>query len=106
MKKSYLISGVVIAGIIVVLSCHRAAVKSKLIGKWHSADHQTKLQITAKEFILDEGEPIAENYFAKGDTLFTSYEGSEPYTEFIVKNVSDKSMVLVYPDSTAVQFFR
>ncbi len=106
MKKTYLILVATAVGVVVVSACNSSTGKTKLLGKWHSQDQKTNLQITTKAFILDEGEPIAENYFIKGDSLFTSYEGSQPYTKFVVKNLTDKSMTLVYPDSSAVQFFR
>lgn len=106
MKKTHLILAATAVGIVVIAACKSSAANKKLLGKWHSADHKTKLEVTAKDFILDEGEPIAEGYFAKGDTLFTSYEGSQPYTKFLVKNLTDKSMTLVYPDSTSVSFLR
>jgi len=105
-KKSYLLFVVIFSVAIVFYGCNPSAEKNKLVGKWYSRDKKTSLKITSKEFILDEGEPIAESYFMKSDTLFTSYEGTGPYTKFLVKNLSDKSMTLVYPDSTSVRFFR
>ena len=107
MIKNYLPYCIVLVSVIVFVSCSRPTEKSKLQGNWHSEDKKTGLKITAKEFTLDEGEePIAENYFVKNDTIFTSYEGSQPYTKFGIKNLSDKSMTLVYPDSTSVNFVR
>ena len=106
MKKTYFILAVGAVGIVVITACKSSAANKKLLGKWHSAVQKTKLKVTAKDFILDEGEPIAESYFAKGDTLFTSYEGSQPYTEFLIRDLTDKSMTLVYPDSTLVSFLR
>lgn len=106
MKKTYLILAAGVVIVVAVSACKSSSVNKKLLGKWHSADQKTKLELTAKSFILDEGEPIAESYFAKGDTLFTSYEGSEPYTQFVIKDLTDKSMTLVYPDSTSVSFIR
>ncbi|MGI4806101.1 MAG: hypothetical protein ACRYFL_15150 [Janthinobacterium lividum] len=106
MKKRYLILATVVIGAGIMAACNSSAVNKKLLGKWSSQDKKTNLQITAKEFILDEGEPLAESYFTKGDSIYTSYEGSEPYTKFVVKNLTDKSMTLVYPDSTAISFFR
>ena len=85
------------------ISCRNPAKNTRLQGKWISADQKISLQITPKEFILDEGEtPIAENYFVKGDTIFTSYEGAEPFTPFVYKNLTEKSLTLIYPDSTSV----
>ncbi len=80
--------------------------KNKIRGKWLSEDGKTGLTITQKEFTLNEGEPIAESYFVKDDSIFTSYEGSRPCTKFVIKNLSDKSFTLVYPDSTLVNFVR
>ncbi len=105
--KKYLFLTVFFAASIVLVSCKNQSVKSKIIGNWKSVDGKTGLKITQKEFILDEGEePIAENYFIKGDTIFTSYEGSQPYTKFGFKELSEKSMTIIYPDSTSKKFVR
>ncbi|RYE33438.1 MAG: hypothetical protein EOP42_08290 [Sphingobacteriaceae bacterium] len=106
MKKRYLVLATIAVGAGILAACNSSATNKKLLGKWYSQDKKTNLKITAKEFILDEGEPFAESYFTKGDSIFTSYEGSEPYTKFVVKDLTDKSMTLVYPDSTSVSFFR
>ena len=106
MKKTYLILAITAVGVVVLAACRSSSANKKLLGKWHSEDQKTKLEVTAKAFILDEGEPLAESYFTKGDTLFTSYEGSEPYTKFVVKNLTGKSMTLIYPDSTSINFLR
>lgn len=93
---------------LVANSCQqKQSSKSKIQGKWRSEDGKTGLTITQNEFTLDEGEePIAESYFIKGDSIFTSYEGSQPFTKFAIKNLSDKTLTLVYPDSTSVNFVR
>ncbi|MEX8547645.1 MAG: hypothetical protein V5804_08595 [Mucilaginibacter sp.] len=93
---------------LIAFGCRQqTSAKNKIRGKWHSADGKTRLTITQKEFTLNEGEePIAESYFVKGDSIFTSYEGSQPFTKFVIKNVSDKTLTLVYPDSTSVNFMR
>ncbi|MVN23266.1 hypothetical protein [Mucilaginibacter arboris] len=107
MMKNYLQYIVISFFVIVFTSCKNPAEKNKIMGNWRSEDKKTGLKITAKEFTLDEGEdPIAESYFVKGDTIFTSYEGAQPYTKFAVKDLTDKSMTLVYPDSTTVTFVR
>ena len=108
MIKNYLLFGLILfLSVIVFTSCSNSPVKNKIRGNWHSADGKTSLKITAKEFILNEGEePIAENYFVKGDTIFTSYEGSQPFTKFAIKDLTDRSLTLVYPDSAAVEFVR
>jgi hypothetical protein len=81
-------------------------VKSKLKGYWHSKDGVTKLNITDKAFTMDDGESIAEDYFIKGDTIFTSYQGNEPYTSFVVQKLDDHSLKLLGPDSVAVEYNR
>lgn len=107
MNKTYSYLTILVSVAIVFASCKNLPAKNKIQGNWHSEDKKTGLKITAKEFILDEGEePIAESYFVKGDTIFTSYEGSQPYTKFVIKDLSDKSLTLFYPDSTSVNFLR
>src|SRR5579875_126792 len=86
---------------ITLAGCSNSTNKHQLLGTWTSEDKKTVLKLTSKAFMLDEGEtPIAESYFVKGDTIFTSYEGAEPYTKFLIKDLTDNSMTLVYPDST------
>jgi len=107
MKKNYLLFVIIVTGALVFSGCRQSAGKSKLLGKWYSPDKKTSLKITVKDFTLDEGDgPVAESYFVKGDTVFTSYEGSQPFTKFVIKDLSDKSLTLVYPDSTSVKFIR
>lgn len=107
MAKNYLFFLILILFPVLFSSCKNKTVKNKIIGSWHSENKKTGLKITAKEFTLNEdGEPIAENYFLKGDTLFTSYEGTAPFTKFVIKDLSDKSLTLVYPDSTLIKFIR
>lgn len=107
MIKNYFLFGLVLfTAIIVFTGCSNPPAKNKIRGNWHSGDNKITLKITAKDFILDEGEPVAENYFVKGDTIFTLYEGSQPFTKFEIRNLSDKSLTLVYPDSTLVKFIR
>jgi len=76
----------------------------KLIGNWISKDGETKLQINSKQFILDNGEPIPEDYFMKGDTILTSFEGNQPYTKFLIKKLNNKELSLMFPDSVLVEF--
>lgn len=99
--------GIAVFVVAFVISCKQTPARTNIRGSWKSEDGKTKLKVTAKEFILDEGEePIAESYFVKGDTIFTSYEGSQPYTRFEIKEVSNNVLTLIYPDSTAVKFTR
>ena len=79
-------------------------VKDKLQGKWRSKDGSVKLNITGTTFTMDDGEAIAEEYYIKGDTVFTSYEGNEPYTGFVVKKLGDHNLTLMGPDSIAVEY--
>jgi hypothetical protein len=81
-------------------------VKNKLQGKWHSKDGNTKLNITDKGFIMDDGEAITEDYFLKGDTIFTSFQGNQPYTGFVVQKLDDHYLKLLGPDSVAMEFSR
>ncbi|MDN3580163.1 hypothetical protein [Mucilaginibacter flavus] len=81
-------------------------VNKKLLGKWKSKDGETKLEITDKGFTTDDGQPITEDYFVKNDTIFTSYQGSRPFTKFLIKNLDDHKLTLFYPDSDLVEFAR
>ncbi|OOQ57438.1 hypothetical protein [Mucilaginibacter pedocola] len=75
----------------------------QLQGNWKAKDG-TELKITAKQFTMDN-QP--EDYFIKGDTIFTSFEGNLPYTKFVIKKLDEKQLNLVFPDDTAaVEFSR
>lgn len=78
----------------------------KLIGSWKSKNNETSLKITDKKFIMDGDEQSAEDYFTKGDTIYTSFEGNQPYTRFVIKKLDEQNLSLVYPDSVLVEFGR
>jgi hypothetical protein len=103
--KKYALIFVHVAGAFVLLAgaCSNP-VKSKLKGNWRSNDGVTKLNITDKEFTLDDGEAIAEDYFIKGDTIFTSFQGNQPYTSFVVQKLDDHYLKLMGPDSVAMEY--
>jgi hypothetical protein len=75
----------------------------KLQGIWKSKDGLINLKITDKQFTLDN-EP--EDYFTKGDTIFTSFEGNLPYTKFLIQKLDEKQLSLMFPDSVSVEFSR
>jgi len=88
-------------------SCsHKGNVKVR--GEWHTKDNGTKLKITADKFTEDTGAdvPVTEDYFMKGDTIFTSYQGSQPYTKFVVQKVDEHTLNLLYPDSVSIAFVK
>jgi len=93
------------AAILVTAACS-SPVKNKLQGQWQSKDGSVKLKITDKSFMMDDGEPIAEDYFTKGDTVFTSFQGNQPYTAFVIQKLDDHSLKLMGPDSVAVDYIR
>jgi len=93
------------ASVLIIAACSDP-VKNKLQGKWQSKDGAIKLKITDKAFIMDDGEPLAEDYFTKGDTLFTSFEGNQPYTTFVVQKLDEHNLKLMGPDSVAVEYSR
>ena len=106
MKKFALIFvHVACASVLLIVACSNP-VKNKLQGNWRSKDGTTKLKITDKEFTLDDGEAIAEDYFIKHDTIFTSFQGNQPYTCFVVQKLEDHYLKLVGPDSVAVEYSR
>ena len=55
---------------------------------------------------MDDGEAIAEDYFMKGDTIYTSFEGNQPYTSFIIQKLDDHHLKLIGPDSVAMEYSR
>jgi len=80
--------------------------KSKLKGNWRSKDGTVKLRVTDKQFTTNDGEAITEDYFVKGDTLYTSFQGNQPYTKFIIQKLDDHILKLMGPDSVAVEYKR
>lgn len=97
------------AAMFLLYACSSApapAENKKLEGKWKSKDGAIKLSITDKNFILDDGQASKEDYFVKGDTIYTSYEGSRPFTKFFIKELTDSKLTLCYPDSDIVEFSR
>lgn len=93
------------ASILVTAACSNP-VKSKLPGKWLSKNGDTRLKITDKQFTMDSDSPVPEDYFMKDDSIFTSFEGNQPYTKFVIKQLDDHNLKLAYPDSTVVEFVR
>ncbi|WP_345950407.1 MULTISPECIES: hypothetical protein [unclassified Mucilaginibacter] len=106
MKNSLLVAVHVVCAFILLFAACSDSPKSNLKGKWHTSDGSTKLEITGKQFILTEDAPIAEDYFLKGDTIFTSFEGNQPYTRFVIQQLDDHNLKLLYPDSVSVAFMR
>jgi len=93
------------ASMLLTMACSNP-VKNKIKGDWHSKDGVTQLKITEKEFSLEDGDAIPEDYFVKDDTIFTSFQGNEPLTSFVVEKLDDHYMKLMGPDSVAVEFNR
>ena len=105
--KTFMLIFVHLASAIVLFigSCSHAA-QSKVKGEWKAIDGSTKLKITGDKFTEDNGQPVTEDYFIKGDTIFTSFEGNQPYTKFVIQKVDDHNLTLLYPDSVSVAFKR
>lgn len=107
MKTSLLVVVHVICALVLISAACSETGNSKLKGKWRSHDGSSKLEITGKQFILNEqGDALAEDYFVKGDTIFTSFQGSQPYSKFVIQQLDDKNLKLLYPDSVSVAFVR
>ncbi|HEY8780819.1 MAG TPA: hypothetical protein VIM16_04325 [Mucilaginibacter sp.] len=102
--KKYALLIAIYAALFTGACFHRA--KNKLMGKWHSKDGSIELRITENVFMMDDGDAIAENYFIKNDTIFTSFKGNLPYTPFVVQKLEDHYLKLVGPDSVAVEYSR
>jgi hypothetical protein len=71
----------------------------KLVGDWTAKDG-SKLKITAKTFFS----PDSEDYFVKGDTIYTSFEGNLPYTKYAIKKLDEHNLELFTPDSVTVGY--
>jgi hypothetical protein len=80
--------------------------KKELKGNWHTPDGSTRLKITDKQFTLLNESDVAEDYFMKGDTIFTSFEGSQPYTRFVIQKLDAHNLKLLYPDSVSIDFVK
>ena len=106
MKKfALIVVHVAYASVLLIVACSNP-VKNKLKGDWRSKDGSTKLKITDKEFTMDDGEAIAEDYFIKNDTILTSFQGNQPYTSFVVQKLDDHHLKLMRPDSVAMEYSR
>jgi hypothetical protein len=100
-------AGLCVAGAFLILAAACSnPVKSKLQGNWKSKDGETQLKINDKKFAMDSDLPLAEDYFVKGDTIFTSFEGNQPYTKFIVQKLENHYLKLLSPDSLVMEFTR
>lgn len=93
------------ASILFAAACS-GGTKSKLQGKWRSKDGASHLNITNKKFSEDDDTDAAEDYFLKGDTIYTSFQGNQPYTKFVIQNLDDHNLKLLYPDSVVIEFTR
>jgi hypothetical protein len=105
--KKYALLLIALSGMVMLISaCEKKESNPKLLGSWKSKNNETSLKITEKKFIIDGDEQSAEDYFTKGDTIFTSFEGNQPYTKFVIKKLDAQVLSLVYPDSVLVEFSR
>jgi hypothetical protein len=105
MKKAALKYVCISCGLALLATACSNPVKTKLKGNWRSKDGSTRLNITDKGFIMDD-EAFAEEYFLRGDTIFTSFQGNQPYTSFVVQKVDDHYLKLLGPDSVAMEYSR
>jgi hypothetical protein len=76
----------------------------KLLGEWRSKKDGSKLKISDKTFDLESDSPDPEDYFVKGDTIYTSFEGNLPYTKYTIKKLGEHSLALFTPDSVVVEY--
>jgi hypothetical protein len=96
---------IICASVLLATACSNSH-KSKLQGNWKLKTGETRLKITDKKFAMDSDLEYAEDYFVKGDTIFTSFQGNQPYTKFIVQTLGDHDLKLLSPDSTVMEFTR
>ena len=107
MKKLCLLF-VYAAGICVLFAaaCSHNHTNTKLIGEWRCKKDGSKLKITDKTFALENDSPDPEDYFVKGDTIYTSFEGNLPYTKYAIKKLDDHQLAIFTPDSVIVEYQR
>jgi hypothetical protein len=84
----------------------KSPLKDKLQGSWISKDGKTKLKVTDKGFAMDNNAEVPEQYFVKDDTIFTSFEGNQPYTKFVVKHLEGNKLTILDPDAITIEFTR
>jgi len=98
---------IAVAVVLILESCSSGSTnKRDLKGEWRSGDGQTSLKITNKQFIMNGDSPRPEDYFTKGDTIFTSFEGNQPYSKFVIVKLDEHQLKLMYPDSSVIEFAR
>ncbi|MBK0380355.1 hypothetical protein [Mucilaginibacter segetis] len=99
------ITFVVLITAMLATACSKGGASNKMLqGTWRSSDGETTLKITAKQFALESDSPVPEDYFIKGDTIFTSFEGNQPYTKFVIEKLDDHHLNLLFPDSVSIAF--
>jgi hypothetical protein len=110
LKLSRQCMGLGIVWILLLLSAcsnpNQSSGDSRLQGDWKLKDGDTKLKITKKKFAMDSDLQYAEDYFVKGDTIFSSFQGNQPYSKFVIQNLDDHNLKLLSPDSTVMEFTR
>jgi hypothetical protein len=42
----------------------------------------------------------------KDDTIYTSFQGNQPYSKFVVVKIDEHQLKLMYPDSSLMEFSR
>jgi len=87
-----------------VACSHKQKRDPNLIGEWKSTADGSKLNITDKGFMMTKDSPEPEDYFVKGDTIYTSFEGNLPYTKYAIKHLDAHQLKLFTPDSVLVEF--
>jgi hypothetical protein len=95
------------AVVLVMASCSGKPAKDRMLkGEWRSKDGETVLKITGKQFTMNTDSPVPEDYFVKDDTIFTSFQGNQPYSKFVVLTLDAHQLKLMYPDSSLMEFSR
>ena len=100
----YVLVAILLMLMSVACSGPKAKTNPKLIGVWTSKKDGSKLKITDKQFTMESDAPDPEDYFVKGDTIYTSFEGNLPYTEYAIKQLDEHNLKLFTPDSALVAF--
>lgn len=104
-RYPFILVHVACAFILFTSACKNTSNK-KLVGEWRSKIDGSKLKITDKEFTIESDSPDPEDYFVKGDTIYTSFEGNLPYTKYAILKVDAHQLQLFTPDSTTIAYTR
>ena len=106
MNRTALIAVNILTALVLFFMACSGPENNTIKGSWVSEDGATQLKVTNKTFAIDKDAQVAEDYFIKGDTIYTSFEGNQPYSKFAIQQLNADDLVLLDPDSVIIHFKR